>query len=75
MFFVINNSDGDTDVSVYTKDQLIRKLNDDWWGDDVVFLNSIPDNTDTNYWGESILIIEGEIAVPQAVQVATEYKL
>tara|TARA_R100001594_G_scaffold121248_2_gene157050 strand:- start:338 stop:565 length:228 start_codon:yes stop_codon:yes gene_type:complete len=75
MYFVIKNTDGDTIVSSMTKEVLEERLNEDWYGTDVKFLNEIPKNNDTNYWGEDILIIKGDIVTPKPVQTVTEYEI
>ena len=68
MYFVIHNSDGATYITALTEDKLKKRLAEEYWGP-VGFLSKVPDS-DTNYWGENILI-----TVPQAVQTVTEYKL
>ena len=73
-YFVIRNSDGDTYVESLSRETLQERLSEGYYGSDIDYLDSVP-GMDTNYWGESILIIKGEIAVPQAVQTVTEYKL
>jgi len=75
MYFVINNSDGDTYVQMLTKEELVKRLNEEYYGSDPIFLDKIPSNMDTNYWGEGILIIKGAVTVPQPVQIVTEYAL
>jgi len=72
-YFVIHNSDGDATVDFFTKEDLLTNLNDGYWGD-VGFINSIEQN-DTNYWGESILIIKGKIAVPEVATIVTSYEV
>lgn len=76
MYFVIHNSGGDTTVSQYTHDELLEELDDGDWGSCYTFLDSIPDNNDTNYWGEgAVLIIKGGIVTPEEEEVITKYKL
>ena len=72
-YFIICNSDGDTTVTEMTKDELLRAIEEEYWGDRVS-LADVPRN-DTNYWGESILIIKGKIVTPQPEQVVTKYKI
>ncbi|HET8688315.1 MAG TPA: hypothetical protein VFM18_17030 [Methanosarcina sp.] len=72
-YFVIRNSDGDTYVEQMSQTELEEKLSENYWGD-VKFLDAVPDS-DTNYWGEVILIIRGSIAVPRAEEVVVRYKL
>lgn len=74
MYFVISNSDGDTTVEQVTEAILKERLAEGYYGS-VEFKSSLNDNKDTNYWGNDILIIKGEIVVPQPVQTVTEYKL
>jgi len=73
-YFVIRNSEGDTYVESLSREVLQERLSEGYYGSDIDYLSTVPE-MDTNYWGESMLIIKGEIAVPQAVQKVTEYKL
>jgi hypothetical protein len=73
-YFVIRNSDGDTTVREYTKEELLREFED--YGirkSDV--LTELPENKDTNYWGEGILIIKGKMVSPIAEEVITKYNI
>ena len=71
-YFVICNSDGDTTVDCLTKEELLERLDpeDSYYGNGG-YLKEISD-TDTNYWGEKVLIIKGEVVVPKEVKVVTE---
>jgi hypothetical protein len=76
MYFVINNSGGDTTVTQYTHAELLDELNGGDWGSCYTFLDSIPTQNDTNYWGEgTVLIIKGAIVTPEEEKSITEYKL
>lgn len=73
-YFVIRNSGGDTHIDVYTKEQLMKRINDP----DESFPPCIDDfdfNSDTNYWGDSIMIIKGKLVSPSPVQVVTTYEV
>lgn len=72
-YYVIHNSDGDTLITALTEDELKKRLTEQYWGP-VGFLSKLSEN-DTNYWGENILIINGDIVVPNAVQTITEYNV
>lgn len=74
MYYVIRNSDGDTHVEEVDEKTLKQRLADKHYGE-VGFLHRIGRDTDTNYWGENILIIKGEAIMPRPVQTVTEYKL
>lgn len=73
-YFVINNSDGDTTVSEFTKETLLKAIQENYWGNKEI-LKSIPVNDDTNYWGEGLLIIKGSVVVPTPKQVITKYDI
>ena len=72
-YFVIENNDGDTTVRVYTKEELLDELNENV--SNKPSLSEIPENCDTNYWGEHRLIIKGQMVVPKKVSVVTEYNI
>jgi len=69
-YFVIRNSDGDTTVSEYTKQELLEEI-----GDMEYIFPQIPENTDTNYWSEGVLIIKGRVVAPRAERVVTLYDI
>ena len=61
-YCVIHNSDGETTVEFMGRSTLLKRLDQNEWGD-VGFLENVT-NYDTNYWGDKILIIKGDIVVP-----------
>lgn len=71
-YFVIRNSDGDTTVRAVTKEELLRDLNDGEYRD---AFTELPNDPDTNYWGEGVLIIKGKMVSPRAEQVVTKYDI
>lgn len=72
-YFVISNSDGDTTVRVLAKETLLKQIEENYWGDREI-LNKIPDS-DTNYWGESVVIIKGEIVTPTPIVTVTKFDI
>lgn len=76
MYYVIHNSDGYTTVTLLNKDELIERVNDNYWGSDVEYLDSIPRETDINYWGEGkVLIIKGDVSVPKPKKVIETFEI
>jgi hypothetical protein len=73
VYFVIHNSEGDTHVERLSKDELQKRLDERYYGN-VRCMDAIA-TTDTNYWGESILIIKGSIAVPAARETVVQHQL
>lgn len=71
-YFVIRNSDGDTFVHQLTKEQLLRNLN---YGEYRDAFKKLPAESDTNYWGEGVLIIKGTVVAPRAEEVITKYDI
>jgi len=74
-YFIIRNSNGDTYVESVSKDELLKRLKDEDYGRNAVFLDSMPSDRDTNYWGEDILIIKGKIVCPVEEKIVTQYKI
>ena len=74
IYFVIHNGDGDTTVRTYTKEQLLKEINEDEMGGEGI-LTELPDDSDTNYWGGYALIIKGRIVTPVAEKVVTKFKI
>ena len=71
-YFLIRNSDGDTTVREITKAELLEGIDEREYDN---FLSRIPENNDTNYWGEGVLVIKGHIVTPTVKQVATQYDI
>ena len=60
MNYVIRNNDGDTYVEELTDEQLESRMAEGYYGE-TNGMSRMPKVRDTDYWGESILIIRGEI--------------
>jgi len=71
-YFIIRNSDGDTTVRAVSKEELLRDMED---GEYKNVLSELPNNPDTNYWGEGVLIIKGKMVQPKAETVVTKYNI
>ena len=75
-YFVINNSDGDTRIRALTREELLEKLGENFWGDvDFVKHLALDVAMDTNYLNGNVLIIEGEIVIPKPVKVVKAFTL
>lgn len=72
-YFVICNSNGDTTIHVLDKETLLKGIEENYWGS-MEFLNKIPDS-DTNYWGDSVVIIKGEIVTPTPLITVTKFDI
>lgn len=78
-YFIISNSDGDTSVEQVDKETLVDRIKPEegekfcYYGE-VGFMDKIKDN-DTNYWGNNILIIKGEIISPKPKKVVETYEV
>jgi len=76
-YFIISNSDGDTSVDPVTKEELIKRITpeegegENYYGN-CGFLSKI-DDIDTNYWGDNILIIKGEIIAPRPKEIVKTF--
>jgi len=73
MYFIVQNNDGDTTVEQLTKESLMQKLNDGDY-DSTGFISKLKD-CDTNYCGDNILIIKGDIVTPEAIKTVEEYTI
>lgn len=72
-YFVILNSEGDTRVEELTKTKLISRLNESYYAD-IEFIEKIGEK-DTNYWGNGMLIIKGEIVVPSPKETVVNWEI
>ncbi len=74
-YFVITAGDGDTYIKQYTKDELLKALAEEYWGDNTVFLD-LTHSMDPDYWPENgMLIIKGEIVAPTPKDVVTAWDI
>ena len=73
-YYVICNGEGDTTVTEMTKTELLKAVEENYWGDRL-YLGDIPTQRDTNYWGEGILVIKGKIVTPDPVDVVRKYDI
>ena len=74
MYFVIRNSDGDTSVEMLDKDTLLERITPDEEYGNKGFITKIKEQ-DTNYWGDDILIIKGDIVSPEVEKTITKYTI
>jgi hypothetical protein len=78
MYFIIYNSDGDTRVEQFSKEELTKRITPDGDGDtdygDAGFIEELKES-DTNFWGENMLIIKGDIVSPKAKDVVKSYEI
>ncbi|MBL4656271.1 MAG: hypothetical protein JKY33_10665 [Bacteroidia bacterium] len=72
-YIVIHNSDGDTIVKSFSKEELEERLLEEHCFGNA--LSSIPDNNDPSYWGDSFLIIKGEVITPIITEFITKIEL
>jgi len=76
-YFIISNSDGDTTVTEMSKEELLLAIEENYWGDrtPMTLQDYHESRSDTNYWGESIMIIKGNVVVPTPKQVITKFEI
>jgi hypothetical protein len=73
-YYLIHNSDGDTYVSEYDKEPLLREIENGAWGVDPQFLSELK-QMDTSYWDGKMLLIKGEIVTLKKKEVVTKYDI
>ena len=71
MYFLIHCSeDGDISVDELTRDALLERIHEKYYGD-IEFFKDFPED-DLVYW-QKALIIKGNIVVPKPVQLVEKY--
>ncbi|MCP3684105.1 MAG: hypothetical protein GY861_15600 [bacterium] len=73
-YFIIHNSEGDTTVDQVDKEELLKRIAEEYYGE-VSFHKALPEETDTNFWGENLLIIKGEVVTPTPVKVIEKFDI
>jgi hypothetical protein len=72
-YYVISGSeDGDVGIHEYNESQLLKRLEE---YEDYLprIITNLKDNNDLMYWGDSILIIKGNIKVPKPEQIVKKW--
>jgi hypothetical protein len=74
-YFVISPNEGDVMIHPMSQEELIKKLEEEWWGSSVTFINSSNKRmSDLNDWNHTdIMIIKGSVVVPQPKEVVKTY--
>ncbi|MFW6246628.1 MAG: hypothetical protein ACOC22_00430 [bacterium] len=73
IYYVINNFDGDTHVCQYSKEGLLKAIEEGEFYEGI--FDEMPDTIDTNYWCGKSLIIKGEVVSPKPKEVVTKYEI
>ena len=77
MYILIAPDEDGNPVRYLTEKELkeyLQKITE--YKDETIFLDKLPKETDANYWKENqVLLIKGEIVVPQPKQVVKEWDL
>lgn len=73
-YYVIHNGDGDTTIREYTKEQLLKELDEEGGFSEGIF-GKMPSESDTNYWHGRTLIIKGGIVTPIERAVVTQFDI
>lgn len=59
-----------------SEQELIKRINDEYYGENSCFLNEMPDNENPAYWGEGVyLIIKGDQVSPHPIEKVTEWAI
>ena len=76
-YFAIFNTDSDVVVEALTREQLEESLHDGSFGENPEFLQVVPNNRSkvNRYWGNQVLIIKGEVAPPEKIEVVTKWEV
>lgn len=77
-YYLIYNSDGDVHILEMTKEQLQKYFDEQQEYKEesrAQFLEKMPEDSDTNYWGGKELIIKGKIVTPKAKEVVTKMEI
>jgi hypothetical protein len=55
-----------------SKNEFLKKLNDRYWGNDIEFMEELPEDCDSYPLG--MAVIDGEVVVPKPKNVVTEWE-
>lgn len=74
-YYVIHNGEGETTIEKLSRKELLKRLEENYYGRNIYCFDKIPDNKDANYWAGGILIIKGTVVAPTEERVITKYNI
>jgi len=72
MYLVISTGCDGMSIEMKSKAEVISNINEQYWGDDIKFLDKLPEDSDPMYWGESVIIIKVDKVVTPTPKVTIE---
>ncbi len=76
MLFIITADEDGALIQPMTEETFLSKLNTGDYGQNPEFVTTLEGNENANYWGGyKILVIRGELIVPGAMRVVSEWGL
>lgn len=74
-YFVMRCSeDGEVSINQLSKTDLLRRIEEKYWGERAEFIDYIPDS-DPQSWGHSIVIVKGNLVMPEPVTKILKYNI
>lgn len=75
-FVVIHtNEDGETTVEQLPRAELLKRLDEDYWGVGTKLLSKVPENGDTAYWGAALMVVAGNIVTSKSPTLVSKRQL
>lgn len=75
-YLVINQPEASyPHVEYITEKVLLERINENYYGEDVKYLDTMPNCYDGCFDKQGVMIFEAKLIVPKAKQVVTEYTL
>ncbi len=71
-YYVLTNSDGDVSIEELTKEELLERINEEYYGNPKFNLVSKIDSDLTAYL-DGLIIIKGKCIIPHEVMTVTEF--
>lgn len=73
-FIMMCGENGDVRINHLTKTELLKRIEEKYYGDHLEFVDYIPDS-DPQSWGTSVIIIKGNIVVPQPITKVVKFTI
>lgn len=74
-YFLIHSGEDGGSAEKLSKEELLNRITENYYGEDAKILNEVPEDGNMEYWGDSILIIKGEIVTPEPVELVKSYDI
>jgi hypothetical protein len=72
-YFVISSGEDSISVERLSKEELLKRLKEDYYGPTGDIIGDLPDESDPMCWGNQLVVIKGNVVVPTEKTTVTDW--